>query len=95
MQGHRYQNLVVIPYNLEIECTIRQSRRPKEDSEEEEEFEVEEKMAEAHVENQPERKPMKSSLIPQNLNQPLCIAFQLAVQSNYNLSPHLLNIVLH
>jgi hypothetical protein len=51
MQGRRSQNLAVIPYNPEIERTIRQPRRPKEDSEEEEEFEVEEKMAE----NQPEQ----------------------------------------
>jgi hypothetical protein len=62
---------------------------------EEEELEVEEEMAEARVENQPERKPMKSSFIPQNLNQPSCIAFQPTVQSNFNLSPHLLNMVPH
>ena len=52
----------------------------KEDSEEEEEFEVEEKMAE----NQPERKPMKSSFIPQNLNQPSCIAYQPNAQGSIN-----------
>jgi hypothetical protein len=38
---------------------------------------------------------MKSSFIPQNLNQPSCIAFQLNVQSNFNLSPHLLSMVPH
>jgi hypothetical protein len=95
MQGHRSQNLAVIPYNPEIERTIRQPRRPKEDSEEEEEFEVEEKMAEAHIENQPERKPMKSSFIPQNLNQPSCIAYQPNAQGSFNLSPHLLNMLPH
>jgi hypothetical protein len=52
-------------------------------------------MAEAHVENQPKRKPMKSSFIPQNLNQSSCIAFQPTVQSNFNPSPHLLNMVSH
>jgi hypothetical protein len=56
MQGRRSQNLDVIPYNPEIERTIRQPRRPKEDSKEEEEFEVEEKMAEVHVENQADEK---------------------------------------
>jgi hypothetical protein len=58
-------------------------------------FEVEEKMAEACVENPPERKPMNSFFIPQNLNQPSCIAFQPNVQNNFNLSLHLLNMVPH
>jgi hypothetical protein len=52
-------------------------------------------MAELDMENPPERKPMKSSFIPQNLNQPSCIAFQPNVQSNFNLVPHLLNMVPH
>jgi hypothetical protein len=64
MQRRRSQNLAIIPYNPEIERTIQQPLRPKEDSEEEEEFKVEEKMAE----NQPERKLMKSFFVPQNLN---------------------------
>jgi hypothetical protein len=72
MQGRRSQNSELIPYNLEIERTIRQQ---KEISEAEILFEVGEKMAEVRVENPPEWKPMKSSFIPQNLNQPSCIAF--------------------
>jgi hypothetical protein len=51
-------------------------------------------MAKVRVENPPERKPMKSSFIPQNLNQPSCIAFQPNVQNNFDLSP-MLNIVPH
>jgi hypothetical protein len=95
MQGRRSQNLAVFPYNLEIERTIRQPQRQREESDTEEDFEVEEEMAEVRVENQPERKPMKNSFISQNLNQPSCIAFQPNVQSNFNLSPHLLNMVSH
>jgi hypothetical protein len=52
-------------------------------------------MAEVRVENPPEQKPMKSSFIPRNLNQPSSIAFQPNVQSNFNLSPHLLSMVPH
>jgi len=52
-------------------------------------------MAEVRVENPPERKPMKSSFIPQNRNLPSCIAFQPNVQSNFNLSPDLLSTVPH
>jgi hypothetical protein len=92
MQGHRSQNFDIIPYDLE---TKRQPRRQRDNSETENIFEVEKKMAEARVENPLERKPMKSSFIPQNLNQLSCIAFQRNVQSNFNLSPHLLNIVPH
>jgi hypothetical protein len=48
------------------------------------------------VENPPPvRRPMKSSFIPQNITQPSCIDFQPMVQSNYKLSPHLLNLVPH
>jgi hypothetical protein len=47
------------------------------------------KDTEAHVENSPERKSMKSSLIPHNLNQPSFIAFLPNVQRNFNLSPYL------
>jgi hypothetical protein len=57
-------------------------------------FKVEEDMAEVCVKNPPERKPMKSSFIPQNPNMPSCIAFQPNVQSNFDLSP-LLNMVPH
>jgi hypothetical protein len=91
MQGRRSQNLDIITYNLEIKRTIRQCR---ETSELENIFKVEEDMAEVRVENPPERKPMKSSFIPQNLNQPSCIAFQPNVQSNFDLSP-LLHMVPH
>jgi hypothetical protein len=52
-------------------------------------------MAEIHIVNRPEWKPMKSSFIPQNLNQPSCIAFQPNVQSKFNLSLHMLNMVQH
>jgi hypothetical protein len=41
-------------------------------------------MAEVRVENPPERKLMKSSFIPQNPNQPSCIAFQPNVQSDFD-----------
>jgi hypothetical protein len=92
MQGRRSQNSNVIPYDLEIERTIRQQR---DTSESENIFKVKEEMAEVCVENPPEWKPMKSSFIPQNLNQPSCIAFQPNVQSNFNLSPHLLSMVPH
>jgi hypothetical protein len=51
-------------------------------------------MAGVRVENPPERKPMKSSFIPQNPNQPSCILFQPNVQSNFDLSS-LLNMVPH
>jgi hypothetical protein len=51
-------------------------------------------MTEVRVENPPERKPMKSSFIPQNPNEPSCIAFQPNVHSNFDLSP-LLNMVPH
>lgn len=67
MQRRQYQNLAIIPYNLVIERTIRQPRRPKENFEEEEKLEVEEEMAEANGENQLERKPMKSSFILQKI----------------------------
>jgi hypothetical protein len=95
MQGRRSQNLEVIPYDPEIERTIRQPQEQRDNSETKVEFKVEEEMAEARVENQLERKPMKSSFIPQNLNQPSCIVLQPNVQSNFNLSPHLLNMVPH
>lgn len=52
-------------------------------------------MAEARMGNQPERKSMKSFFIPKNLNQLSCITFQPNVQSDFNLSPHLLNMVPH
>jgi len=95
MQGRRSLNFNIIPYDPEIERTIRQPRRQRDYSETEIIFKVEEKMAEAHVENLPEWNLMKSSFVPQNLNQPLCIAFQPNVQRNFNLSPHLLNMVPH
>jgi hypothetical protein len=65
MQGRRSHNSDVNPYDPEIERTIRQQR---DTSELENIFKVEEDVAEVHVENPPERKPMKSSFIPQNLN---------------------------
>jgi hypothetical protein len=95
MQGRQSLNLEVISYNPKIEHTIHQPQEQRGNSETKEEFEVEKEMAEVNEENQPERKPMKSSFIPQNLNQPSCIAFQLNVHSNFNLSPHLLNMVPH
>jgi hypothetical protein len=85
------QNLDIITYDPEIKRTIRQCR---DTSELENIFKVEEDMARVRVENPPERKPMKCSFIPQNQNQPSCIAFQLNVQSNFDLSP-LLNMVPH
>jgi hypothetical protein len=88
MQGRRSQNLV-IPYNPEIERTIRQPRRPKEDSEEERNSKLEK------IHRESTRRPMKSSFIPQNLNQPSCIAYQPNAQGSFNLSPHLLNMLPH
>jgi hypothetical protein len=75
MQGHRFQNLDIIPYDPKIKRTIRQPRRQRDNSETKKHNRSKGKMAEARVENQPERKPMKSSFIPQNLNQPSFIAF--------------------
>jgi hypothetical protein len=95
MQGRRSQNLAIIPYDLEIERTIQKPRRQKDNSKEKEKLEVEQEMEEAHVENPLVRRPMKSSFVPQNLNQLSCIVFPPTVQSNFNLSPHLLNMVPH
>jgi hypothetical protein len=53
MQGRRSLNFNIIPYDPEIERTIRQPRRQRDNSETEIIFKVEEKMAEAHVENLP------------------------------------------
>jgi len=89
--GRRSQNLDIITYDPEIKHTIRQCR---DTLELENIFKVEVDMARVLVENPPEWKPMRSSFIPQNLNQPFCIAFQLNVQSNFDLSP-LLNMVPH
>jgi hypothetical protein len=89
--GGRSKNLDIIRYDPEIKRTIRQCR---DTSELENIFKVEEDMAEVRVENRPQRKPMKSSFIPKNPNQPSCIAFQLNVQSNFDLSS-LLNMVPH
>jgi hypothetical protein len=68
--GRRSQNLDIITYDPEIERTIRQCR---DTSEFENIFKVEEDMGEVRVENPPERKPMKSSFIPQNPKLPSCI----------------------
>jgi hypothetical protein len=89
--GRRSQNLYIITCDPEIKHTIRQCR---DTSEFENIFKVEEDMAEVRVENPSEWKPMKSSFIPQNPNQPSCIAFQPNVQSNFDLSL-LLNMVPH
>jgi hypothetical protein len=61
MQGRRSQNSDVIPYDPEIERTIRQ---PRDTSKSENIFKVEEEMAEVCIENPLERKPTKSSFIP-------------------------------
>jgi hypothetical protein len=106
MQGHRSENFDIIPYNLEIEHIIQQPQRERDNSEAGIIFEVEEKMAEAHVENPPERKSMKSSFIPQNLNQPSGIAFQPDVQRKliylltcsiwfHTIEAHLMRILIH
>jgi hypothetical protein len=95
MKGCQFQNFDIIPYDPAIEHFIQQPRRQRDKSETKNIFEVKEKMAEARVENTPERKPMNSSFIPQNLNQPSCIAFQPNMQSNFNLSLHLLNMDPH
>jgi hypothetical protein len=52
-------------------------------------------MEDEQAENPPVRKPMKSSFIPQNLNQPSCIAYQPTVKTKFNLSLHLLSMVSH
>lgn len=39
------------------------------------------------------QRPMKDSFVPQNLNQPSCIAYQPIVQGSFNLSHQLLNMV--
>jgi hypothetical protein len=95
MQCRRSQNFNIIPYDLEIERIIRQPRRQRDNSETRNIFEFEEEMAKAQVENPLEQKPMKSSFIPQNLNQPSCIAFQPNVQTNFNLSHYHFNMVPH
>jgi hypothetical protein len=74
MQGLRSKNPIVLPLDTEIERTIRQ--KPIDNvEEEEEELQIEEAMAEQHVNqlqlgNQPplERRPMKQSFIPDNPN---------------------------
>jgi hypothetical protein len=43
----------------------------------------------------PVRRPMKHAYIPQNLDQPSCIAYQPDVQGTFNLSPHILNTLNH
>ena len=47
--------------------------------------------------NQPPsaRRPMKQSFIPQNPNQPSCIAYQLEAKGNYYLSLQILNALTH
>jgi hypothetical protein len=69
MQGLRSKNPIVLPLDTEIERTIRQKPRDN-DEEEEEELQIEEAMAEQHVNqlqlgNKPplERRPMKQFLI--------------------------------
>jgi len=89
--GRRSQNLDIITYDPKIKRTIRQC---KDTSEFENIFKVEEDMVEVRIENPPKQKPMKSSFIPQNSNQPSCIACQPNVQSNFDLSS-LLNMVPH
>jgi hypothetical protein len=82
MQGLRSKNPAILPFDTEIERTIRQ--KPRENIEEEEEELQEEKaMAEQHVNqpqlgNQPppERRHMKQAFIPDNPNQTSCIAYQ-------------------
>jgi hypothetical protein len=82
MQGLRSKNSTILQIDIEIERTIRQ--KPRDNFEEEEELKVEEPMAEQLV-NQPPpmQRPMKQSFIPQNLNQPSCIAYQSKAEGNY------------
>jgi hypothetical protein len=97
----RSKNPTILPINTEIEWTIRQ--KPTNSIEEEEvEFKVEETMAEQLVNQQPlvnppppTRRPMKQSFIPQNPNQPSCIAYQPEAEGNYNISPQILNALTH
>jgi hypothetical protein len=64
--------------------------------EKEEEFKFEEPMAKiAHEPTTIVRRPMKHAFIPQNLDQPSCIAYQPEVQGTFNLSPHILNTFTH
>ena len=83
MQGRRSQNLGVVVYNPEIERTLTRLRKQAE-------RETVNEMGDEHV-----RRPMKDSFVPQNLNQPSCIAYQPNVQGSFNLSPQLLNMVPH
>lgn len=87
MQGRRSQNLAVVVYNPEIERTLRRLHKQAERA----------KRLESVNEmgDEPVRRPMKDSFVPQNLNQPSCIAYQPNVQGSFNLSPQLLNMVPH
>jgi hypothetical protein len=97
MKGLRSKNSTIIPINQEIERTIRQRPRDNSDiEEEEEEFKEEEPMAEQLVNRPPAmRRSMKHAYIPQNLDQPSCIACQPKVHGTFNLSPHILNTLTH
>jgi hypothetical protein len=101
MQGLCSKNPVILPLNTEIERTIRQKPRDNVE-EEEEELEEKEALAEQQVNqpqlvNQPppERRPMKQAFIPDNPNQTSCIAYELEAESNYYISPQILNALTH
>jgi hypothetical protein len=95
MQGLRSKNSTILPIDTKIVRTIRQNPRGNLDTKEEE-FKVEEQMVEQLV-NQPPlvRRPMKQSFIPQNLNQPSCIAYQSEAEGNYYISSQILNALTH
>ena len=53
-------------------------------------------MAEQNVnQSPPERRPMKQSFIPDNLNQPSCITYQPEAEGNHYISPQILNALTH
>ena len=70
----------IIPIYPKIEQTIQQRLKDNPDIEEfkveEEELKVEETMGEPVLNPLPVRRPLKHSFIPQNLDQPSCIAYQ-------------------
>ena len=43
----------------------------------------------------PVRRPMKQYFIPQNPNQPSCIAYQPEAEGNFYISPKILNALTH
>lgn len=99
MQGRRSQNLAVVVYNPEIERTLRSLRkqveRAKHNTQREDFKEGERSKYLNEMGEEQARRPMKDSFVPQNLNQPSCIAYQPNVQGSFHLPPQLLNMVPH